>query len=161
MKDSGWLRLRIFIMLACFFTFFGVIFGRAFQIQVLEGGSLRERARDQVTKTFKRPPRRGIIYDKHLNEMAVSVEVDSIYAHPKKVSDPVKAARVLSPIVEMSKREVLGKLKSRKSFVWIKRQVDLTDEQRRSVKDLGGIVSLKKGRRYYPNSHIAANLIGL
>ncbi len=159
-KKLSWLRFRIFLVLGCFFLLFGVVFARAFQIQVIDSRALTTRAENQSTKTIKILPRRGAIYDRNLNELAVSIEVDSIYAHPAKVTERGRAARTVAKITGMSRQEVEKRLASNKRFVWIKRQVDISSEERKLLTDLKGIGTTKKSRRYYPNHQLAANLIG-
>ena len=159
-KKRNWLRCRIFLVLGCFFILFGVIFARAFQIQVVDSSALTKRALSQTTKTIKILPKRGAIYDRNLNELAVSLEVDSIYAHPRKVSGVASTARVLAPIVGMSRRTIEKKLSSDKSFVWIKRKIEISNDERGVIRSLAGIGTHKKSRRYYPNHSLAANLLG-
>lgn len=159
-KKINWLRFRIFLVLGCFFLLFGVVFARAFQIQVLDSRALSTRAENQSTKTIKILAKRGAIYDRNLNELAVSIEVDSIYAHPAKVTERGRAARTIAKIAGMNRREVEKRLTSNKRFVWIKRQVDISSEDRKLLTELKGIGTIKKSRRYYPNHQLAANLIG-
>jgi cell division protein FtsI (penicillin-binding protein 3) len=159
-KKKDWLRIRILLVLGCFFLLFGVVFARAFQIQVLDSSALTTRARRQITKTIKMLPRRGAIYDRNLNELAVSIEVDSIYAHPAKVTERKRTAGVVAKITGVSRQDVEKKLASSKRFVWIKRQVDISNEERKTLAELDGIGTVKKSKRYYPNHRLAANLIG-
>ncbi len=158
--DVKWLRFRILFVLAAFFLIFGVVFARAFELQTLDAQVLRSKAQGQHIKTFKRRAERGGIYDRNQNELAVSLDVDSIYANPARIIEPVKTAKELAPIVGLKNKEVLKKLKSKKSFVWVKRQADITDTQRKTIKAIAGIDTLKKSRRYYPNRQIAANILG-
>jgi cell division protein FtsI (penicillin-binding protein 3) len=44
--------------------------------------------------------------------------------------------------------------------VWLKRQVDLKDEERKLLSGIEGVGITKESRRYYPNRKLAANLIG-
>lgn len=155
-----WLKLRLFVVMGVFFMLFGVVFLRAFEVQVMDSGTLKKQAKRQHEKTITRLARRGVIYDKNLNELAVSLDVDSVYANPRMVKKVSETAEVLSRVVGTRKREVAEKLKSRKNFVWIKRKVDITDEDRRTVKALDGINTIKNSKRFYPNRHVAANLIG-
>ena len=71
---------------------FVLMAGRAFQLQVLEREAFRERAERQHQRVVPLSPQRGTIYDRHGEEMAVSIEVDSIYVNPQKVDDPARTA---------------------------------------------------------------------
>ncbi|MDP2689730.1 MAG: penicillin-binding transpeptidase domain-containing protein, partial [Deltaproteobacteria bacterium] len=114
----------------------------------------------QHSKTLNIQSRRGDIYDRNSKELAVSIEVDSVFAQSRKVASPREAARVLAPMLSMSGREIEEKIRSASGFVWLKRKVDLNDAQREALKDLDGIGITKESRRYYPNRQLAANVIG-
>ncbi len=45
-----------------------------------------ERPRQQQ-RTFEVAPRRGVLYDRNLHELAMTVLVDSVYAVPSEISD--------------------------------------------------------------------------
>ena len=133
---------------------------RAFQVQVIDSGALTKRADYQHISTINLLPARGGIYDAKGNELAVSIEVNSVYAHPKKVKGKNATAAKLSEVTGVKTAEIKRKLKSNKKFVWIKRQVDIGKEGRKALRKLDGVGFKKKSRRYYPNRHLAANLIG-
>ncbi|MBU2498862.1 MAG: penicillin-binding protein, partial [Proteobacteria bacterium] len=84
-KEKKWIRFRIYLV-ACFFLGgLGVVLARAYQLQVLERDRLTSIALADYKGTVKLPPKRGTIYDREGHELAVSVEVGSIYAHPNQV----------------------------------------------------------------------------
>ncbi|MEK6532087.1 MAG: penicillin-binding protein 2, partial [Deltaproteobacteria bacterium] len=159
-KTGSYLRIRVYVCAAFFVVFFGALFARSFQLQVLEADKLKRLAARQHTKTVTVQSRRGDIYDRNLKEMAVSIEVDSIFAKPKNIKSPIKVAKALAPVLSEDHDEILKRLKSPSSFVWLKRQVDLNDNERGLISGMDGIGIVKESRRYYPNSHLASNLIG-
>lgn len=159
-KKKDFLRFRIYLVLGLFVVFFSVILFRAVQLQVLEGDKLKRLALKQHRKTVNIHSKRGDIYDRNLKELAISVEVDSVFAQPGKLASAREAARKLSPMLGMSWVEVEKKLKSPGNFVWVKRQVDLDEGQRKELAELEGVGIVKESRRYYPNSRLASNLVG-
>lgn len=159
-KETSIPRFRIFIVLGLFVVLFSVVFARAFQLQVLKAGELKRIASSQHTGSIVVRAKRGDIYDRNLNELAVSIEVDSIYAQPAKVASARGAARTLSPILGINARSLEKRMKSSRSFVWLKRQVDLKESERDVVAGIDGIGILKESRRYYPNRKLAGNLLG-
>ena len=52
-------------------------------------------------------PRRGIIYDRNMRELAMTVLVDSIYADPSEIADKPAAARTLAAIVHTDPEDAL------------------------------------------------------
>ncbi len=159
-KTGSYLRLRVYVCAVFFAVFFGALYARSFQLQVLHAEKLKKLAARQHTKTVTVQSRRGDIYDRNLKEMAVSIEVDSVFAKPKNIKSPLKAAKALAQVLSEDQDEILKRLKSRSSFVWLKRQVDLNDDERELISGIDGIGTVKESRRYYPNKHLASNLIG-
>lgn len=154
------LKLRVAFVIVFFAAAFSLVFLRAFQLQVLKAPELKKMAARQHSKTLTVESRRGEIYDRNRKELAVSIEVSSVFAQTRQVRSPAKAARVLAPMLSMSRAEVARRIKSSNGFVWLKRQVDLDDAQRQAVKELDGIGIVKESRRYYPNRTLASNVLG-
>ena len=159
-KKAAPARLRIYILLAVFAVFFAVITFRAFQLQALEGGKLGRMAANQHNRTVSVPSRRGEIFDRNLKELAVSLDVDTVYADLSMIESPKAASRALAPLLSMDAREIEKKLDSGRGTVCVKRQIDLGDDQRRKVAAIEGIGITKEARRFYPNRQLASNLIG-
>ena len=159
-KSKSYLELRVYIVMGFFLLFFAAIFARAVHLQIIMGPELKKMATKQHRKTLNLQSKRGDIFDRNLKELAVSVEVDSVFAQPNKIESPRTVAKVLSPILGVSFAELQNKLRGEAGFVWLKRQVDLKDGQRQIVKELDGIGIMKESRRYYPNSQLASNIIG-
>lgn len=159
-REKKWIRFRIYVVATFFLFGLGTILARAYQLQVLEKDRLTSIAQAGYIGTIKLPPRRGTIYDRGGHELAISVEVESVYAHPKQIKDKARTARELSRILGESHNKILGLLKSQSSFVWIKRRIE--PNRARDVRDLEleGIGMAKETRRYYPGKEIASHLIG-
>lgn len=159
-QKKDYLRLRIFVVLGFFILFFSVILFRAFDLHVMDGARLKKMATRQHSKTVNIQSKRGDIYDRNLKELAISVEVDSVFAQPGKIEDARAAARKIAPILALPWMSVEKKLKDQAGFVWLKRQVDLDDAQRKELGSVEGIGIVKESKRYYPNRHLASNLVG-
>ncbi len=157
-----WLRLRLSVITAIFIAGFGIIFLRAFHLQIVKKEHLEKRARLQYLKTIKINSKRGAIYDRNLKELAVSIEVPSIYAQPQRIKEPHRVARRLARVLAVDRQAILKNIRSNRRFVWVKRQVVLTDEKKEEIRRLTsqGVGMLKESRRFYPKGELAANLIG-
>ncbi len=143
------------------FTLFLTAIGiKATYVQVFRGSWLSQKAADQYEVSYKSAGKRGTIFDRNLREMAVSIDVESIAAHPTQIERPRKIARSLSKILKMNRRVLAKKLYSKKKFVWIKRKV--TPKEAEAVKKLGisGLDFIPEHKRFYPNKTLAAQLIG-
>lgn len=159
-KDKKWIRFRIYVVTAFFLLGFGTLLARAYQLQVLESDHLKAIARQGYIGKTKLPPKRGTIYDREGHELALSVEVASIYAHPRRVKEKARTARDLSRILEEKRENILRLLKSKRSFCWIKRKIAPDVAKKVMALDLEGVGVIPETRRYYPGREIAAHLIG-
>ncbi len=159
-KEKKWIRFRIFFVSFFLMCGFAAIVARAYQLQVLEKDQLRAIAKAGYTGTIKLPPKRGTIYDRKGHELALSVEVASVYAHPKKVKEKIKTAKKLSKILGEKRYPILKRLSSKRSFVWIKRKVEPAKAEKIKKLGLPGVGITKESRRYYPCREIAAHVIG-
>jgi cell division protein FtsI (penicillin-binding protein 3) len=159
-NEKKWIRVRIYIVAVFFLCGLGMILVRAYQLQVLDRDRLARIALAGYKGIVKLPPKRGTIYDREGHELAVSVEVESIYAHPHLLQDKVRAAKLLSKILDMKERALLSLLKSQRPFVWIDRKVP--PEKIRQAKALGieGVGFTAETRRYYPGKEIAGQVLG-
>ncbi len=68
-------------------------------LQIVRHQEYMERAQKQQQRTFEVAPRRGVLYDRNLHELAMTVQADSIYADPSEIADKEEAARALAAIV--------------------------------------------------------------
>ena len=159
-KEKKWIRFRIHLVAVFFMTGLATVFARAYQLQVLEKDYLKDIADNGITGITKLPPERGIIYDRDGNELALSIQVGSIFANPKSVKNREETERRLSEILKMKKQEIREILNDKRSFVWIQRRIPSTLASRVKAAGLEGIGVTTESRRYYPGKEIAAHLIG-
>ena len=159
-QDKKWIRIRIYLVAIFFLCGLTTILLRALQLQVFEREKLDSIARAGYNDIVKLLPKRGTIYDREGHELAVSVEVGSIYANPRLIENKVKTAGQLALHLDVSQSSILSLLKKNSPFVWIERK--LSPEKIRQVKalDLNGIGFTSESRRYYPGMDIAGQLLG-
>ncbi|MBI3753343.1 MAG: penicillin-binding protein [Deltaproteobacteria bacterium] len=117
-------------------------------------------ADSQHLKTMKVIPMRGTIYDRGMQELAVSAEADSVYAQPANIEDAKKTASLLASALSLDKKELEAGFASKRSFVWVKRQLDFAEAAKVRRLDIPGIGFIKEGKRFYPSPHLASHLIG-
>ncbi len=159
-NDKKWIRIRIYLVAIFFLCGLTTILLRALQLQVFERERLDAIARAGYNDVVKLLPKRGTIYDREGHELAVSVEVGSIYANPNLIKDKVKTAGQLALHLDVSQSSILSLLKRNSTFVWIERR--LSPEKIRQVKALGlnGVGFTSESGRYYPGRDIAGHLLG-
>jgi cell division protein FtsI (penicillin-binding protein 3) len=159
-KSINWFKVRIIFLSCLLFFCFVLILGRMFQLQVLKKEQLYKLAAQQQHVQIPLVPKRGTVYDSKGNELAVSIEVDSVYADARKVVDVEKTGNELASILQIDRKELKQRLKSHRSFEWIQRKISSKEVEQIKALHLPGICFLKENRRFYPNSQLAAHLVG-
>ncbi len=154
------IRIRTLFYGLSFSSLFLIIGFKLVCLQVFEGSRLSEVAANQYERTFKSTGKRGTIFDKNLREMAISIDVTSIAVHPAQVKDKKKTARLLSKALGKNFNTLYRSLQSEKPFVWIKRQVNPTEEGKVRKLGLEGVVFKSEYSRFYPNRSLASQVIG-
>lgn len=104
---------------------------------------------------------RADVVDRNGVVLATTLKTSSLFADARFIAEPADAAKQLSKIFpDLSYGDVLQKLQSGKSFVWLKRNIT-PDEQKR-VLEIGepGLAFEESSRRYYPQEGLAGHLLG-
>ena len=153
-------RTRILSLAFLIVLGLGAVVGRLIQLQIVQYGDYLARARRQQQRIVEVSPARGIVYDRNLRELAMSIPEDSCFAVPVEVSDPSLVARLLSGILKMEPEEIETRLTASKSFVWIARKLPPDKVQRIQALNLRGIYFQKESQRFYPKGQLAAHALG-
>ena len=155
-----WARVRI-IMVSCLFAFgFLAVAARSFYLQVVQHDQLVKLAERQHHRTIPITPARGGIFDRTGAPLAVSLEMDSLYAEPKRINDPAGTAAALAPIIQIPRQELQRKLDSEKGFAWLARQLPPETAVKIKQMKLPGIGFVKENKRFYPNFEMASHVLG-
>ena len=160
-------RPRFWLICLFFFIWACAIAGRLFLLQIVEHKEYVEKARRQQMRTFEVAPRRGVLYDRNLRELAMTVLVDSIYADPAEIDDKKAAAQTLGAIVHTdpddtrtSAAAIDDRLEHGRNFAWIARRVSAGVSKRVRALHMKGIYFQKEFKRFYPNNQLAAQMLG-
>lgn len=153
-------RTRLLIggtLMAAAFLVVGV---RLFDIVVLNE---HDDIRSAATRDIVRPQTmsRADIVDRNGVLLATSLPTASLFANPRKVTDPAAAAaRIVEVIPDLSEEVVAARLASDRSFVWIRR--NLTPTQQFEINRLGipGLDFEAEERRVYPHGRLAGHIVG-
>ena len=153
-------RHRVIVLFFSLAAALAIISVRLFSLQVHQYPKLVEAANRQYRRLVPLVSRRGTIYDRNGRELAVSLRVSSIFAQPREVQDPERAASALSAALSLPAQQVLEKLKADKPFVWIRRSVSTEEAEAVARLAIKGIASVPEGKRFYPKQEQAAHLLG-
>jgi len=152
-------RARLLVAAICFAFGFAAVGARLVQLTLLKTGG--EPALASAGAASAPPVERANIVDRNGALLASNLTTASLYADARVVLDPEgAAAKLVRALPELSHAEVLGKLKSGRPFVWIKR--NLAPRQQNDINALGipGLAFQEEQRRVYPQGALAAHVLG-
>jgi cell division protein FtsI (penicillin-binding protein 3) len=151
---------RLYILAAVLFLWVAAVLGRLVYLQVIKYQFFLNLASRQHGRTIDVDPRRGTIYDRNGAELAMSIDVDSVFAVPSEIPDQETTAQILAKVLDLDGQELLAHLRAQKNFAWVKRKLDAETSQRVRNLNLRGIYFRKEPQRFYPKRDLAAQTIG-
>ncbi len=157
---NRWVRTRMYVATALTVIAFGAMAYKAYGIQVTGVDHYRNLARRQHLHKLEIPAPRGFIYDAKGRELAVTADVDSVFASPVDVTDVTGTAEALAEVLDLDVRVLEERLSAHRHFVWIKRRVAPSEAQAVRDLDLPGIELMTEPRRFYPGKTLAATVLG-
>ncbi|TMA20694.1 MAG: penicillin-binding protein 2 [Deltaproteobacteria bacterium] len=163
-SNTRWMRVRALLLGALLVLLFAAVLGRAAKVQLFDRSRLSRLQRDQTRRELEWAPRRGLIVDRHGDPLAVTRDVDSVFADPSAFETSKareKAAGLLAGALHLEKRKLLEKISQPdKKFVWLKRRIDEPAAARVRALALDGIELVKEPKRFYPQREMAGHVLG-
>ncbi|MDA8078557.1 MAG: penicillin-binding protein 2 [Nitrospiraceae bacterium] len=162
-------KRMIILNTAVVFAFF-IVFFRLAGLMVFDHRILSEKAKSQQIKAQEIRVTRGNIYDRRGRDLAVNMELESLYCDAKEVTmDRDRMAR-LSAALGVSPGAIQAKFQTDKRFTWINRK--LAPETAQRVKtalgmekkgpdaSVRGFGFMPEAKRFYPKGILASHIIG-
>jgi cell division protein FtsI (penicillin-binding protein 3) len=163
-KRRRWMRVRVSFLALLLTIGSGFVVRRAWELTMEQGPQLRAMAQEQQLREVRLAPKRGTIYDRHGAELAVSVDVESVFANPRVMRsenvDVAQAAARLSAVLGVDRERIQARLASDRFFVWIERQVTPIEADAVRALRIPGVQLTEEARRYYPNRELASHILG-
>ena len=166
---SNKILIRIIIcMCLCVVVGFLPLAGALVKTQLIDYKKYQARAIEQQTRDTVITPKRGVIYDRNMKEVAVSASAETVFISPAEMEDEEAcrlAAKVLSETLELEYDSILDKTKNKKSYYQvIKKKIGIEEATRlrEAIKEnkVSGIHLAEDTRRYYPYGSFASQIIG-
>jgi cell division protein FtsI (penicillin-binding protein 3) len=151
---------RLYILAGFLLFWFFVICVRLVWLQVINYGDYTQRAAKQQQRTIEVSPVRGNIYDRRGNELAMTINVDSVFAVPSEVPDIHSAAQVMARVLKGDSSDIEARMHASRAFAWIARKIDNATSARIRALNLKGIYFQKESKRIYPKGELAAQVLG-
>ncbi len=162
---------RFYLVLSVSLLLFAGLGVRAAWIQVLDNDFLKSQGESRTVRYQGINSHRGIITDRNGIELASSIPVKSLWVNPSRLfKEKAKypdlfettAWAQLASLVDMSVTDLTKwtENRSKKKFVWLKRQLEPTHSAIIRRLNIPGINLETESRRYYPTAEVSAHLVG-
>ena len=151
---------RLYILAALLFLWIFAICFRLVRLQIVKYGFFVQLAHRQQNRTISVEPRRGNIFDRYGHPLAMSIDVDSVFAVPSEIHDPEATASVLGKVLNLDPKEIVARIESSRNFAYISRKIDAETSDRIRELNLRGIYFRKEPKRFYPDRELAAQALG-
>jgi cell division protein FtsI/penicillin-binding protein 2 len=154
-------NVRIRLLLLAFAFLFAMTLARAAWIQVIRAPSFGAMASRQHRQTIEIPAGRGTIFDRTGEPLAIGEQAITVYADPRNVVAPKKAAVKAAGALGLDADELYPKLRDRsKQFVYVDRKADAAKATELEAMNVAGLGFYPEERRSYPQRKVASNLLG-
>jgi cell division protein FtsI (penicillin-binding protein 3) len=148
-------------MLFALFLAFAALAARAVWVQGMSTQFLQKQGASRYERVLELPATRGKILDRNSLVLASSLPVKAVWAIPEDVKRvrPEKLAE-LARLLAMPQAALMKKLDSQRSFVYLKRQVEMDVIVQIEKLGIDGIGTRKEYKRYYPQGEVMAHMVG-
>jgi cell division protein FtsI (penicillin-binding protein 3) len=149
------------VVLFVLFAAFAALAGRALWLQAMSNEFLQKQGKSRYERTIDLPATRGKIMDRNGQVLASSLPVKAVWAIPDDVlKSPPEKLRALAGLLEMPEADMRKKLDSDRTFVYLKRQVEMDVIAQIGKLDIDGLDTRKEYKRFYPQGEVMTHLVG-
>ncbi len=167
--DKKMLSRTLVLMSVCGIAAFLVLIGRLFYLQIIKHEQFESAAIEQQLRETVLDSGRGTIYDRNMDILAISADVETIYISPAEIAmydeDPELIADSLAEILGVDRDKILDMALDRASWyktVARKVEADIAERVRKfkNEHNLKGVKIETDTKRYYPYGTLASHVIG-
>ena len=153
---------RVLAVKGAILLFFVLVALRLVQIQVIDSGTYKEKARRQYEKPEEIPAQRGTIYDRSGHPLVTDARFISFGADPSMIGERAdEIAGRFASVFQRQRSYYLEKFTGgSRHFVWLERGVNPATEARINVAEFPGVVTIPAPRRLYLYGRVAGQLLG-
>lgn len=155
------MRRRLDLVFVFFVAIFLLVLVKLFSWQIVSFDRLVGMAERQRLVTLPIPASRGRIFASDGSPLVINQRAFGIYLEPKKIQDKEKTVSILSKELDIPSASISAKLMD-DSLIWIPLVHKIEEQKAESLKDfkLPGVEFIEEAKRFYPESSMAAHLIG-
>jgi len=157
-RPPDWRSRVVLVVLFAAFATLGV---RAMWLQGMSTQFLQQQGKSRYERTLELPATRGKITDRNGQVLASSLPVKAVWAIPDDVlASPPGKITALAKLLEMPEVDLRKKLDSDRTFVYLKRQVEMDTIAEIEKLKIDGIDTRKEYKRFYPQGEVMTHLVG-
>ena len=154
-------RRRLVALLVVLGVLFAVVVGRLVMIQGVSPDTYVAVGESQRLRDVVLPAGRGAMFDRNGRDLALTIPQKTVWANPHLVTDPLAAAKALSPVLHVDEAVLGDRLSRDAGFVYLARKVDDTVVDQVKKLHLSGVFFLDEPKRFNPAGDLAAPLLGV
>ncbi len=162
--QAGSPRRRLILAFVVVTVVLTAIIVRVGFLQTTEADTLRSAGVNQWTRSIQLPAHRGTVFDRHGNELAMSVPAATISINPKLIENGPATVQLLDDLLGLSDEkvaELLGEIESKeRGFVFVRRQADAAIGDQLASMRLAGVNVDRESRREMPGGDTGRSVIG-
>jgi cell division protein FtsI (penicillin-binding protein 3) len=150
----------VFVIFTLLFT---AMAARLVVVQIVEAPRFKTLAADQRERVIPLPAKRGAIFDRNGESLAITLDYKMVFVDPAHVTDPVGGAAQLAKVLGQDPAMLEAKLRGsgpEDRFDFIARQVDPNLAKKIQALDIEGIYFETEPKRYYPGARLGSHLLG-
>ncbi len=136
------------------------VLARLSYLQLFRYSDYYARAQRQQRRIVLITPKRGVIYDRNAQELAMSISVDAVFADPAEIKDREMVAQLVSRVVGVPSAEIEARFAEAKYFARLAGKLTPEQAARIDALNLKGVYLGKENHRFYPHHSLAAHVLG-
>ena len=152
-------RFRIRVISLVVISFWIVLCGKLFSVQILKAGENRKKLTAQAHRKELIPAERGNIFDRNGDALTRNLAHYTISINPSTISNKAALAKDLQKITGKPTEYYIKKLNSDKNFEYLERNLK-HDIQKSNLQSTYNLNVEKNYRRTYPHGSIASQILG-
>lgn len=162
----AFMQWRFWVVLGCVIIVFTCLAFRAAFIQVIQPDLLIEQGDNRTIRVRDNASYRGLITDRHGQQLAVSVPAQAIYADPKIIVEKGALSdrrrwMALAEVLEVDVDKLISRVDNpSQRFVYLQRQVTPAMATFVEKLNIPGVYLREESKRYYPVGEVSSHIIG-
>ena len=156
-------RARIGVLTLVLASLLIIVVLRLVVLVVFDGPRLNSLALSEHSDEVELAAVRGPIVDRNGAPLALSAETQSVYARPRELlaASTVAQRAELAATLDMPPVELENLVHGPAPFVWLRRRLSPDRAHEAEALGLEGVGALSEYKRFYPESNLAASVVGL